>query len=536
EGFVVLCHSHPGHGESEGPKPKPNNMIYEDDEEYNESAHFYLTLCGAIQGLRVLENLTIVDNSKIMITGASYGALNTMWLSGICGDRIAGALPYIMVGDFEKSLEDPTKLIFWLLGENAENIEEGSNWEEINLRFDPIYYLESEKLPPILWQVGTNDEFFHYHQIKGTYEAVENEDEAFLQIYPNAHHGFPGFENNTKFFIDYIIDNGPAPPKIDIKEYPKEYGIFGDTMKIKVKLDSEEDIESVQVCYKYLDIVGSSWEVFDLKKSGNMWTGLLGPGIITSKVDYYIIVNLEGEEDMWFSSIIYTPGTFISNFTIPFYILLGSFIALPIIYLIWRRFKIDFQKLDKKIQPKAKKDMLIEFITIGIAEALFYISLILPWIVFVRGDIIWTHIYIFNNIFTWKMILGVFATYLTAIFIIGWILYSHLSFSKPMLSGLLKMVYPIFILLMFGIFISMIGLQDPESWIFDFELVYPGIGIYLMLFASILLIVIGIWKRKYQTKLEIREPKKKWYNIDKWFKIKIPVKSKRNTKICFFIN
>ena len=149
EGFIALCYSHPGHGESDGPEPKQKYFYYKKD--YNESAHFYLTLCGAIQGLRVLENMTLVNNSKIMVTGASYGALNTMWLSGICGDRIAGAIPYIALGDVKKVLEDPTKLLFVIWGKNADEMKDSGWWDDQNLKFDPKYYLESTKLPPILW-------------------------------------------------------------------------------------------------------------------------------------------------------------------------------------------------------------------------------------------------------------------------------------------------------------------------------------------------------------------------------------------------
>lgn len=76
KGFIVLCHSHPGHGKSEGANPTPDNFYYEG--EYNKSSHNYLTLCGAIQGLRVLESLVLVNNSEIMVTGSSYGGLNTM--------------------------------------------------------------------------------------------------------------------------------------------------------------------------------------------------------------------------------------------------------------------------------------------------------------------------------------------------------------------------------------------------------------------------------------------------------------------------
>ena len=87
-GFIVLCHDAPGCGESEG-DPPPDGDVFEG--EYNEVAYPYLTLCAAIQGLRVLESIAIIDNSKIMVTGGSFGGLNTMWLASVCGERIAGA-------------------------------------------------------------------------------------------------------------------------------------------------------------------------------------------------------------------------------------------------------------------------------------------------------------------------------------------------------------------------------------------------------------------------------------------------------------
>lgn len=537
EGFIVLCHSHPGHGESEGAQPTPQNMFFPG--EYNKSIHGYLTLCGAIQGLRILENLTLVNNSEIMVTGFSYGALNTMWLSSICGERIRGALPYCFVGDFEKTITDRTKLLFWILGENSDNIPV-SLWENLLLRIDPTNYLKSEILPPILWQVGTTDEWFHYSSINKTYSTVQK-NESYLQIYPNGHHGFPHYENTTKYFINYILNDGPTPLKIDIKDTKKGYDLLGDILTIQVELDTNENIESVKVVYKYVDIIGTSWEELYLKKfDNNIWTGILEPGIVSSKIDYYIIVNLEGEENIWFSSRIYTAGLIISNLTIPFYILLISFIFLPVGFIIWREYKKNVSELDistqfepKKnfielkvnIQQKSKRNFIIYFSIMGATELIFFISLMLPMIVSNPSGLIWTNEYLYNNVYTWDLKVGELAPYLTLIFVISWILYFHLSLKKPMLSSLFKIIYPLYVIYLslgyFGCF------NDPSSLYRNFGLFSFGIGLYLMLISAFTPFFIGIWKRIYQTKFGIRIPKTKFYNIDRWFRIKSPFKLKK---------
>ena len=72
--------------------------------------------------------------------------------------------------------------------------------------------------------------------------------------------------------------------------------------------------------------------------------------------------------------------------------------------------------------------------------------------------------------------------------------------------------------------------NDPLNPSHNFGTVYPGFGVYLMLIASLSLFVIGIWKRKYQAKLGIRVPKNRWYNIDRWFKIKSVEEVKKESK------
>ncbi|TFG11728.1 MAG: alpha/beta fold hydrolase [Promethearchaeota archaeon] len=523
EGFVVLCHSHPGHGESEGAQPDPENFYAEG--KFYEDAHYYLTIMGAIQGLRLLENLSYLDTSQIVVTGGSYGALNTMWLSSIAGERIAAAIPYIAIGDIEKNKLDETKLLYWVWDHSLDEIPD-EFWEEQCRWFDPKYYLKSDKLPPIMWQIGTNDEFFVEEGINGTFDAVEHEEEAFLQIYPDGHHGLPFFENTTKYFLDYVLKGKSAPPEIDVKDHKKEFGILGDILSIKVEVDCKEDIKSVQVAYRYLDIIGSCWELLDLEEEDkDVYEGILNPGVITSNVHYYIIVTLKGEENVWFSSKIYTPGIMLSNSTIPFYIGLIAIIAIPVFLIVRHRYGKEVLEADGAHKEDLKKNFYIEMGFLGTLNAAFFISILLPWVVFEMGNVTWNHIYIMNNLFTWKLIFGVFAPYLTLIFLLSWILTSQLTLKYPMLSGLCKLWYPLFVLFFFGLITLAMGSTDPESPASNFGGIYLGFGLYMMLFSSLALIILGIWKRKYQTKYGVRIPKTKWYNVDRWFKIKAPVRS-----------
>lgn len=517
KGFIVLCYSHPGHGESEGAEPDPDNLFFEG--EFNEISHIYLTICGAIQALRVLrENLTEVDNSKIIVTGHSYGAMCAMYLSGICGDLFAGALPYGMVGDYEKSTEDPTKLMFWVMGKKRDSFY-SLPYKDVFSKIDPIHYLKSDKVPPILWQVGTNDEFFTINSINGTFNNVQKE-EVFLQIHPNGHHSLTNLENTTKFFIDYIINNGPSPIKFTVSDNSKQFSLIGDILEIETDVDSDLDLKSVEVCYKYLNIIGSTWNTFNLVKSNDgKWNGTLNPGIVNSRVEYYIIATLEGSDNIWFCSEIHTSGIHVSNFTVLFYILFFSIICAPAIFLMWRRYNNDVRRLEEKFQSVARKNLFIEFSLIGIMEVFFVIAMFLPLVVFKTSEVIWTNIYFFNNICTWGQYFGNLAPYTTAIFIITFILYFHLSILKPMLSTVFKLFFPMLLGLMLSQ--AFANNNNPYHLANNFGQVYLGETFYIMLVTAISPLILGIWKRTYQTELGIRDPKANFYNIDRWLGIKM---------------
>jgi len=529
KGFVVLCHSHPGHGKSEGPEPEPRNLYYEGA--YNESAHFYLTLCGAIQGLRVLETLPFVNNSQIMVTGKSYGGLNAMWLAGILGERIAGVTAYIAIGDIAKNLIHPDKLIFWILGKNIREIPDSYVTNQL-LRFDPIYYLKAPKLPPIMWQIGTNDDFFHYSSIKGTYDAVQHA-AKFLQIFPNNHHGFPGFEGSSKFFIDYILNDGSIPPQINITSTSKTKDLRGDNLHITLRVNSTEEIDSIQMVYKYTDILGSTWEYVNLERIDEMnWEGELSPTIFSSNLDYYIIVKLKNMSNVWFSSNIFSVGMIVSNLTIPFIIIISIIILIPLAISIRRKYR-KIPEMNSEERIKMKHNISIEIMAIFIFDLIYYISILLPWIIYESGEIFLNHVYIFNNLYTWKLYFGEIAPFLTAIFFIATIVNSLLNFISLRLSAIIKLFYPTLMLIFISISPFISGALDSSNLVSNFGITFPGNGPFLMIISAILLFFVGRWQRRNKIALGVVKKKSIDWNEFKdrlknmFEKIKLRMPSKR---------
>ncbi|MHA1241135.1 MAG: alpha/beta hydrolase family protein [Promethearchaeota archaeon] len=455
--------------------------------------------------MRVLETLPFVNNSQIMVTGKSYGGLNAMWLAGVLGDRIAGITAYIAIGDIAKNLIYPDKLIFWILGKNVREIPDSYVTNQL-LRFDPIYYLNSSKLPPILWQIGTNDDFFHFSSIKGTFDSVQHNNK-FLQIFPNDHHGFPGFEGSSKFFIDYVLNNGSIPPQINITSISKTQDLRGDNLHIALRVNSTEEIDSIQMVYKYADILGSTWEFIKFDNiGGTNWEGELNPTIFSSNLDYYFIVNLKNMTNVWFSSNIYSAGEIRSNLSLPFIIIISVIIFIPLALSIRRKFqKIPITDLDEK--SNMRRYFLNDIILILAIDTVYYISLILPWIIYESGDIIFNHIYIFNNLYTWKLYFGEFASSLTTIFFIATIVNSQLNFISLRVSAILKLLYPTITLGFISVTPFLSGVLDPNSLTSNFGLIFPGIGPILMIVCSIVLFLIG--RRERKTKISLGLVKKK---------------------------
>lgn len=305
-GFVVFTFDYPAHGESEGAEDP--NLKYEwffDEGKFNQMSQCYLTICSSIQALRVLESIEQVNKSQIFVTGVSYGGLNTMWLSSICVDRIAGAMPCMATGG-AKDWHDYDKKNFILLLLKANKDFEGFLNHQ-NLFFDPIYYLKSKKLPPILFVLGSRDEIFPYVSINTTINSISH-DGVFLSIhdighgYGIAHGGLSTAWNN---FLNYTIFNGAKPFEFETKK------INLSNNGIQIDVNSTKTVIDAKISYKITNVKDyskkelSKWRVFPLVESDkNSWNNffqmevnvseLKNDDMIFAKIndfnfDYYIV-------------------------------------------------------------------------------------------------------------------------------------------------------------------------------------------------------------------------------------------------------
>jgi len=223
--------------------------------------------------------------------------------------------------------------------------------------------------------------------------------------------------------------------------------------------------------------------------------------------------------NVWFSSNIYSAGEIRSNLTLPFIIIISVIILIPLALTIRRKFqKIPVIDLDEK--SNVRRYFLNEIILILVIDIVYYLSLLMPWIVYESGGVIFNHIYIFNNLYTWKMYFGEFVSSLTTIFFIASIVNSQLNFISLRVSALLKLLYPTIMLGFISVTPFLSGVLDPNSLTSNFGLIFPGIGPIIMIVCSILLFFIG--QRERKTKISLGLVKKK---SNDWYKFKESLKN-----------
>lgn len=96
---------------------------------FNETALLYLTILSAIQALNILKNHMLIDDSSIIVTRGSFGGLHTMYLAGIRGDQIKGAISMGALGDIKSMRCDPSKLLFYVFNKTQDQIPD-SYWQK----------------------------------------------------------------------------------------------------------------------------------------------------------------------------------------------------------------------------------------------------------------------------------------------------------------------------------------------------------------------------------------------------------------------
>jgi dienelactone hydrolase len=502
--YSVLAIDFPGFGNSSGP-PSTQEWIVPDLSGYDGNitadllnhTHFYLTARAAIRGIDVLLNQSVIDPTRIAVTGSSYGGLNTMLASNIYGHKVHSAISSIAVGNFGLTQASKQSFFRLIVNPNEVNFNEYP-YSDYFQYFDPINYVNSSNNPPTMFFLGTNDEFSSIAASNGTYFAVHNSTKA-LSITPGGHHGwmiFKPIEGTFLYWLNHTLWDGPAPPTIQTNRQV-ESTFFGSKLSVTVNVSCDAPISKVILASRW-DVLGAAWKEREMSQlNQTTWTIDIKSLPFNAELTYFVMVEIEGDLYVMFSTTVWQDSlnTWLG---IPFFILICLAIGLPTFLLVRRNIK----KTKSIISPENERKLNYlygsQVLSISATEIIIAWTLFLPIAVILpeSGQLEFS---IATLLTQYIDLLPVLTPILFGILIAGFIL----AFSKPILGGFINLIIPILILLSEGMIIA--WLSEYKDMLMGFRSDEPffavGFGVILMLACGIAQIVLGVFKRKYQKRL-----------------------------------
>lgn len=345
----VLAISLPGHGASDGPPPIPENILPIDfiqgltpaDLNYThpilKKLHFYLSTVAGIRGLDFLMSRNEVNASELIVVGGSYGGLQSYFISTVAHENVSLTIPLGISGDFRQSYLE-NKFIRLMIPKVDFN---DPDFLSLVPYFDPLYYtLNSSETPPMCMAIGTNDEFWSLRSVNNHFNSINTSTKA-ISLSPGAHHGplLRQYVGTSLYFINHILDGGPAPPHIEILESEIIPTPINSFLKIRVNISSSYPIDTIKIAYHY-NVLGHPWIEVALQKVGNFYEVTIPSYLISSYLDYVILVEMTGPDGHYilFSTAGYQSYLH-SAFTAFFFLFLFIGIAIPGLVLAYRRYE-----------------------------------------------------------------------------------------------------------------------------------------------------------------------------------------------------
>lgn len=306
-GFVALTYSQPGHGASEGARPTSANF---GTAGWNRTEHFYLLVACALRAVTLLEALPEVDPTQILLTGSSYGGLTTMVVSAVYHDHVLGGIPVVATGAYKESLTAEGKLLSWIFGNWEGDL--APQWDVVGPRIDPLAYVTDARCPPLLFLLGTTDEFFSATSARLTLEGVGPRGAVLFN--PNGHHGFgldpAGFPTMIEwgtidYWLAHVLNGSVAPPVITTDAAPavRWRGVTVDVTATIARAGGTSvagDLPTVDLFYRLVDVPGEPWRparMIPVASSGNATWRAAVPSCSTwysSRVEYFVQVTWPG--------------------------------------------------------------------------------------------------------------------------------------------------------------------------------------------------------------------------------------------------
>jgi cephalosporin-C deacetylase-like acetyl esterase len=477
-----------GHGESQGPKPDAVHTLFQGD--FNKTSYHYLAFCNGIQSVRALRSFaSLVDVTRVAITGHSLGGMTSMVVSAVYHDKIALCLPSGMINI---TCTFPETSVLNLVNMTYDEMLALplDTWKWI----DPLNYMNMAGYPETCPFVGTNDEYFSYTGINDVWMTLQaSPSEKWLQITPNGHHRYPASQT-PRYLLAYKFLGGPAPPSIAITRAEKVSGVL-EQFQVEAAITSSSSIAKVELCYKYTDIMGDPWrtKTMTLASSG-LWFVTIDTPWITSGAACFVKVTLDAGSTIWFTSNVIEVNE-MSNF-LSFFPVIGiiGVLAVPIFIVLRYRYRVEVACIDEKHRKHGKQLYIAENLLVSGTEILKYSSFTMSWLNY-SPTLTWSMMYIMQNYFTYDGALRDLAFYFNGALIMSLMVISITSVMNPLVSGLLNLSWPVLFYLLAGMLARSLGTTMNAQLL--------GAGYYVFIVVAFAQVTIWVLKRLYHKRLGI---------------------------------
>lgn len=279
-GYVALSISGPGQGKSTGPPESNENRLNLSSSPY--FSYYYRLTYSALRGVTLLLELPFVNKSAIAVCGASQGGLESIWIAAL-DKRIKTSVPVVAGGDFPYLISSGS----FALGHIPKN-ESAASQKALKLAefFDPMGYVKEIKIP-ILFLVGTSDEFFPFFSFNETYSSINSVKS--IDMLPNVGHFKvqTAWVNSALIWFNYWLKNEGRLPSVSILSYKIE----GDKLEINA---TGNNVESVVVNYRY-DMPWDRWKTKKLEAKNGFFSGYVEKPLFGS-LYFYVGGIVNGEQ------------------------------------------------------------------------------------------------------------------------------------------------------------------------------------------------------------------------------------------------
>lgn len=317
-GFVVMGIDHPGRGNSTGmPELTPNTFLNVTNGP--EDSNLYHSVWAGVRAISLLESLSYVNDSTIVIAGDSMGAWTTLIVSAIDA-RIDGVIPIIGAGNLMYSIMSGS-LINSVI-EPSYSLD-STEMQNIARWFDPIAYAR-DLTQPTLMLFGSNDDFFPIMSMKDTIEAINAP--LTLRIVPNWRHSiYNEFGSNIESWMESQFRSGLNHSSIDVF-FSEKLSLYGGLISIDVNTTSSN---KAWVCWRSGE-PGAVWLVSEMILTGQGAIQTYSTDILPltiGKVSFFVLVELENSMIVSSSIEVATAGSAL----FPFLLVLSGLLLLILI-------------------------------------------------------------------------------------------------------------------------------------------------------------------------------------------------------------